>query len=255
MEIFLDTANMGEIERWVHDYSVVDGVTTNPSIMLAEGALDVKTHTKRIASVLGDRPLSVEVVSDDRDEMLAQAREMATWAANIVVKIPIVTTSGEPCLGTIHRLVEDGIRVNATACLSFGQAMLAAKAGASYVSLFGGRIGDEGGDAAGLVRSLAQWLARWQSPTRLIVGSIREAFSVQEAALAGAHVVTVPPRFLRQLVDHKYSRFTVQQFLDDGREAVEQLRHLQAAAGLSPDGDAVSLGGAATGSGPTFRPQ
>jgi transaldolase len=225
MEIFIDTADLKEIRTWL-EFGVIDGVTTNPSIMLAGGVYDLRHGAQEIAAVLGDRPLSVEVVSDDTKEMHCQAIEMTTWAPNIVVKIPVITTQGEPCLGVISSLEREGVRVNATACLSFNQALLAAKAGATYVSLFAGRISDEGADASETVRRTALWLKEWDMPTKIIVGSIRETINVQDAALAGAHVVTVPPNFLRQMVDHKYSRFTVAQFLADGRSAAARMSAL-----------------------------
>lgn len=226
MQIFADTADLTEIKLWL-DYGVIDGVTTNPSIMLGAGAYKLRQRAEEIAALLGEKPLSVEVVSDDPDEMVVQAREMAGWASNIVVKIPVITTQGTPCLGAIRRLSDAGVRVNATACLSFGQAMLAAKAGAAYVSLFAGRIADEGGDSNAVVGQMAEWLERWDSPAQIIVGSIRAVIDIQNAALAGAHVVTVPPKFLRQMMDHKYSRFTVQQFLTDGRAAQEKILALE----------------------------
>ncbi len=222
MEIFADTADLKEIRSWL-DFGVIDGVTTNPSIMLAGGVYDLRVGAQEIAKILGDKPLCVEVVSDDSDEMHRQAVEMAGWAPNIAVKIPIITTLGEPCLGVISRLTHAGIKVNATACMSFNQAMLAAKAGATYVSLFAGRISDEGADAAETVRRTANWLKTWDMPTKIVVGSIRETVNVQDAALAGAHVVTVPPKFLRQMIDHKYSRFTVAQFLADGQSAAKRM--------------------------------
>lgn len=225
MQIFADTADLREIQTWL-DYGVIDGVTTNPSIMLASGVYQLREGAIAIAQLLGDKPLSVEVVTDDRDEMGAQATEFATWAPNIVVKIPIITTQGEPCLGVIAGLNRQGIKVNATACFSFNQAMLAAKAGATYVSVFAGRISDEGADAAQVVRRTAEWLTAWSYPAKIIVGSIRETMNVQDAALAGAHIVTVPPKFLRQMVDHKYSRFTVGQFLADGISAAERMHDL-----------------------------
>jgi transaldolase len=120
-------------------------------------------------------------------------------------------------------LVRSGIKVNVTACMSFGQAILATKAGATFVSLFAGRMSDEGVDAPAVIAATVEWLHNWAYPTQVIVGSIREAINVQAAAMAGAHVVTVPPKFLNQLVDHKFSRFTVQQFLDDGRTVLESL--------------------------------
>src|SRR6266568_2553640 len=225
MEIFADTADLSEIKTWL-DYGVIDGVTTNPSIMLANGVYQLRDGAISIANVLGDKPLCVEVVTDDRDEMYSQAIDIAGWAPNIAVKIPIITTQGEPCLGVISALAREGIKVNATACLSFNQAMLATKAGATYVSLFGGRISDEGADAALVVRRTADWIAAWKYPAKIIVGSVRETVNIQDAALAGAHVVTIPPKFLRQMIDHKYSRFTVGQFLADGISAAERMHAL-----------------------------
>ncbi len=217
MKIFADTADLKEIRSWL-DFGVIDGVTTNPSIMLAGGVYDLRRGAQEIAALLGDKPLSVEVVSDDTDEMRRQALEMAEWAPNIVVKIPVITTQGEPCL------------------VSFNQAMLAAKSGAAYVSLFAGRISDEGADAPEVIRRTAEWLKAWDMPTRIIVGSIRETVNVQDAALAGAHVVTVPPKFLRQMIDHKYSRFTVAQFLADGQSAAQRMGALGLSLGANGGG-------------------
>lgn len=225
MEIFADTADLTEIRTWL-DYGVIDGVTTNPSILLASGVYELRLGAVEIAHLLGDKPLSVEVVTDDREEMYKQAIDMAGWAPNIVIKIPIITTQGEPNLGVIARLVHAGIKVNATACMSFNQAMLAAKAGATYVSLFAGRISDEGADSSQVIRNTSSWLKAWGMTSKIIVGSIRETINVQEAAIAGAHVITVPPKFLRQMIDHKYSRFTVAQFLADGQSAAARMNAL-----------------------------
>jgi transaldolase len=225
MEIFADTADLKEIRTWL-DFGVIDGVTTNPSIMLAGGVYDLRVGAVDIARLLDTKPLSVEVVTDDLDDMHTQAVEMASWAPNMVIKIPIITTQGDPCLGVIARLASAGVKVNATACLSFTQAMLAAKAGATYISMFAGRISDEGADASLVIRNTAEWLKAWNMPSKIIVGSIRESVNVQSAALAGAHVVTVPPKFLRQMIDHKYTRFTVAQFLADGRSAAERITAL-----------------------------
>jgi transaldolase len=228
VEIFLDTGDLNEIRFWLSQ-GVVDGVTTNPTIMLAAGNYDLRAAAGEIAALLGSRPVSVEVVSDDPAEMLLHGRDLATIAPNVVVKIPIETTDGRPCMDVVHRLARDGVQVNATACLSFGQAMLAAKAGATYVSLFGGRISDEGNDPKRVIGLTAQWLSRWGYPAKIIVGSVREAINVQDAAEAGAHVVTIPPKFLRQLADHHYSRFTAQQFLRDGQATQKQLETVVAA--------------------------
>ncbi len=220
MEIFLDTANTHEIRRWLA-CGVIDGVTTNPSIMLKDGVSDLAARVLEIAQLLGDRPFSVEVVTNDPEEMLRQARHFARWASNIVVKITIVSETGEPCLNVVHQLVSEGIRVNVTACMSLGQAMLAAKAGATYVSLFSGRIADEGNDPAAVIGNTRRWLDMWSSSTKIIVGSIRGVIDIQQAALAGAHVITIPPQLMSKLADHKYSRFTVSEFVRDGQKAFE----------------------------------
>ncbi|GAG33432.1 unnamed protein product, partial [marine sediment metagenome] len=143
MEIFIDTANLEEIYRWL-EYGVVDGVTTNPSILLKDGGHDMETRAREIAELVFPCPVSVEVTTNEQREMVEQARELASWAPNIVVKIPVVNEYGEPSLGVVRTLVQEGIKVNMTACLSFGQVMLGAKAGATYVSIFGGRVADEG---------------------------------------------------------------------------------------------------------------
>ena len=222
MEIFLDSANVKEIQRWL-DEGIVDGVTTNPSIMFADGVHDVERGAVQIAELVHPRPVSVEVTTNDRDEMLRQGRALARLAPNIVVKIPVINQFGEPCLRIVRALEGDGIRVNVTACLSFGQAAMAAKVGATYVSLFTGRISDEGHDAGAVVHMTAEWLARWGYKSRIIVGSIRQVYNIQEAAVAGAHVITVPPQFMQKLVDHKYSRDTVRGFVEDGQRALSKM--------------------------------
>ena len=123
MEIFLDTADLDEIERWL-DCGVLDGVTTNPSIMLKDGGYDLQRRALEIARLVEPRPVSVEVTANEPDEMVRQARIYAGWAANIVVKIPVINEHGQPCLGVVRRLERQGIRVNLTACLSYGQAVL-----------------------------------------------------------------------------------------------------------------------------------
>lgn len=217
MEIFADTADVAEIAKWLRR-GVLDGVTTNPSIMLKDGVRDVEKAAREIAELLGSRPVSVEVTANEPDEMLAQARVVARWASNIVVKIPIVNEDGVPCLEVIHTLAGEGIRVNTTAILSFNQVVMAAKAGATYLSIFGGRIADEGHDPAGVVALAARWVERW-GYGKILVGSVRGPLDVQAAAAAGAHVVAVPPAVLEKLLDHKYSRDTVRTFNADARTA------------------------------------
>ena len=228
MQIFVDSADCKQIGNWLKQ-GVVDGVTTNPSIMFKDGVTDMHDGVLRLACLLGTHPLSVEVTTNDLEAMLDQARMFATWAPNIVVKIPIVNERGESCLGVIHTLSSEGISINATAILSFNQAILAAKAGASYVSIFAGRVADEGNDPATVIGNVRHWLDQWGLPARIIVGSIRTVMDVQNAALAGAHIITIPPQFLPKMVDHKYTRETVRQFVQDAEKSLEQMVKVHAA--------------------------
>jgi len=231
MRVFVDSADQKQIVHWL-EQGVVDGVTTNPSIMFKDGVTDLEEGARRLAALLGERPLSVEVTSNDREIMLEQARTFATWARNIVVKIPIVNEFGESCLGVMHQLSQEGIGVNATAILSFNQAILAAKAGATYVSIFAGRVADEGNDPAIVIQNVRRWLDDWGLSAHIIVGSIRTVMDIQNAALAGTHIITVPPQFLPKMVDHRYSRETVRQFVQDAEKTIAQMAKSRAAAGV-----------------------
>jgi transaldolase len=227
MQIFVDSADINQIEIWLAQ-GVVDGATTNPSIMFKDGVTDLQAGALRISKLLGDRPLSVEVTSNHHETMLEQGRLFATWARNIVIKIPIVNEFGESCLGVIHQLAQESIAVNATAILSFNQAILAAKAGATYVSIFAGRVADEGNDPAVVIRNVRNWLDEWKSPSRIIVGSIRTVMDIQSAALAGAHIITIPPQFLPKMVDHRYTRETVRQFVQDAEKTTNEMAKARA---------------------------
>jgi len=220
MEIYIDTAKIDEIRRWL-DYGVIDGVTTNPSIMLKDGVADIEAEVKKIAALVGKRPVSVEVTTNDLKEMLVQAKAFSRLAPNIVVKIPVINAQGVPCLGVIQELEKKGVPVNATAAMSFGQVVLTAKAGATYTSIFAGRVADEGNDPAVLISGAVEWLTRWNYKTKIIVGSIRGVIDVQNAALAGAHVVTIQPPILLKMMDHKYTRSTVHDFVEDARKTAE----------------------------------
>jgi len=226
MQIFLDSANYQEIEHWLRQ-GVADGVTTNPSIMFKDGVYDLEEGARRLCALLGERPVSVEVTSNEHAEMVKQARTFACWAPNVVVKIPVVNEHGESCLEVIHTLAREGIAINATAILSFNQAILAAKAGATYVSIFAGRIADEGNDPSTVIRNVRRWLDEWGYAAKIIVGSIRTTMDIQNAALAGAHIVTVPPQFLPKMADHKYTRETVRQFNQDAERALAQIAHMR----------------------------
>ncbi|HEY32283.1 MAG TPA: hypothetical protein G4O10_04175 [Dehalococcoidia bacterium] len=144
MQIFIDSASVSEIVKWL-GMGVIDGVTTNPTIMFEDGVYDAEAGIRTISALVDPLPVCVEVTTDEPDDMAVQARLFASWASNVVVKIPHITTDGVPCYGVIKDLEAEGIRVNATAAMSLGQVILAAKAGATYISLFAGRVADEGG--------------------------------------------------------------------------------------------------------------
>ena len=229
MQIFLDSADSVEIKKWLGE-GVVDGVTTNPSIMFKDRVYDVEQGARQLCALLGDRPVSIEVTTNDREEMIRQARTFARWAQNVVVKIPVINEHGDSCLGVVNTLNREGILVNTTAILSFNQALLAAKAGATYVSIFAGRIADEGNDPAVVIRNVRLWLDGWGFTAKIIVGSIRTVMDIQAAAIAGAHIITIPPQFLPKMVDHKYTRLTVGQFVDDADKALKQIALAKVAA-------------------------
>lgn len=222
MEIFIDSANISEITKWL-DMGVIDGVTTNPSIMLEDGVYDAEAGAKKIASLINPRPLSVEVTTNDLDEMLRQSITFASWAPNIVIKIPQTNQNGVPCYGVMRNLEDRGIKVNATVALSLGQVILSAKAGATYISVFAGRITDEGGNDAEIISNSVTWLERGKFRSKIIVGSIRSVGDVLTAAIAGAHVITIPPGFLGKMADHKYTRDTVRQFVTDAQKAIAMM--------------------------------
>src|SRR6266853_2757684 len=159
-----------------------------------------------------------------------QARAFAQWSPHIVVKIPIVNQDGISSLGVINKLTNQNIAVNATAILSFNQAVLAVKAGATYVSIFAGRVADEGNDPAVTIRNVRSWLDMWGYTAKIIVGSIRCVIDVQSAALAGAHIITIPPQFLPKMVDHRYTRETVRQFVQDAEKTLKEMSKAKAVA-------------------------
>lgn len=224
MSIFLDTANLDEIAQF-HRMGVIKGVTTNPSICLKEGVngglRGMRSRAKEIADLIAPLPLSVEVTTNDPAGMIAQALEFSTWAANIAVKVTIHGPNGElENLEVIHQLetVHD-IRVNVTAMMSAQQCLLAALSGATYVSLFGGRVNNMGYNACGEIEKLRRILDQLDLKSQIIVGSTREVLNIIEWLGAGAHIVTVMPDLLKGMIVHPYSKETVQQFLRDAARA------------------------------------
>lgn len=216
MKLFIDSANLSEIETGLKR-GILRGVTTNPSILAKEPKGDFILHIKKIVGLLKEYqtlvPLSVEVFSLKKEEMLKQAesflRELNYEHLNI--KIPI----GWDELEVIHQLRMKGIQVNCTCCMSYNQAMMAVAAGANYVSLFYGRIRDVGYDAFKVVEETARTLRQWNSSSEIIVGSIRHIHDINDAIKAGAHIVTVPPQFFPQMVKHPKTDEAVHQFVTD----------------------------------------
>ena len=222
MEIFIDSASITEIEKWLK-MGLLDGVTTNPTIMLRDGIYDMEKGAKEIAALVNPRSVSIEVTTNDFDEMITQARHFATWAPNLTIKIPQITQDGIPCYSVIRQLESEGVKVNATLAMSFGHVVLSAKAGATYISIFAGRIADEGGDPFRLIKTAVEWLKYWKYPSKILAASIRGVIDIQEAAIAGAHIITVPPQFLDKMVDHKGARDGQRRFLEDAKRALEMM--------------------------------
>jgi transaldolase len=229
MPIFLDTGNLAEIERF-HRMGIIRGVTTNPTILLKDGVTGgmrgIEARSKEIAKLIAPFPLSVEVTTTHRDEVIRQAQTFANWADNIVVKVTIHGPDGElENLEIIHELeAKHSIRVNVTAMMSAQQCFLAALAGATYVSIFGGRVNNMGYNVCSELTKLRKVLDQFGLKSQIIVGSTREVLNVIEWLEAGAHIVTVVPDLLKGMIVHPYSKETVQQFLRDAARAEQMLK-------------------------------
>ncbi len=206
MKLFIDTANLAEIREMAW---LVDGVTTNPSLV----AVEKRPFRELIAEIctLVDGPVSAEVTALDADGMVAEARELAKIHENVVIKVPM-TQHG---MKAAQRLAEAEIRTNATLVFSANQALLAAKCGATYVSPFVGRIDDVGGDGMELVSQILEVYEAYAFPTEVIVASVRHPQHVLQAALLGADIATVPYGVLKRLFDHPLTDVGIERFLKD----------------------------------------
>jgi len=227
MAIFIDTGKIEEIRRF-HAMGIIRGVTTNPTILFKDGIEggmeDIKRCSIEIAKLIHPYPLSVEVTTNDRNEMLAQAREFAGWADNIVVKITVHGPKGElDNMEVVHELeTKHNIRVNVTAMMSAQQCLLASLAGATYVSLFGGRVNDMGYNAIDEIRKIRKLLNDLKLNSKIIVGSTREVLNIVEWLEAGAHIITVVPKLIEKMIIHPYTKETVQMFLNDAKKMKEK---------------------------------
>ena len=212
MELFLDTAVVEEIEE-IAGWGVLDGVTTNPSLVGKTGR-SFKEVVQAICHIV-DGPVSAEVVSEDVDGMVKEGLEVSTWAPNVVVKCPL-TPAG---LGATSRLASQGIKVNVTLCFSVNQALLAARAGAYFISPFAGRLDDINDDGLGLVEQICEMYHIQGIETRVLAASIRSPLHVTRAALAGADCCTMPYNVFKQLVSHPLTDAGNEKFLADWKKS------------------------------------
>jgi len=208
MKIFLDTANLDEIRAGV-EQGLVDGVTTNPSLVAKEKC-KFKDRVIEICEVVGG-PVSAEVTATDTAGMISQAREISGWHEHVVIKIPMIPAG----LGAIRVLAQEGIRTNCTLCFSVTQAWLAAKAGATYISPFVGRLDDIGHDGIELVAEIREAYDQYGYTTEVLAASLRHAMHVKQSLLAGADVATIPFKVFNQVVKHPLTDKGLAAFLAD----------------------------------------
>ena len=211
MRIFLDTANIDEIRRGAA-LGVVDGVTTNPTLVSKEG-VQYRDRVMEICETV-DGPISAECISTEYEPLVEEARRVAAWHPNVVVKIPM----GEVGLQAIKTVSAEGIRVNTTLVFSANQALLAAKAGAAFVSPFVGRLNDAGHDGMEVIREIVSVFDTFNLPTQVLAASIRNPRDVTEAALAGSHIATLPPAVLFGMVQHPLTDKGIEIFLRDAQK-------------------------------------
>jgi transaldolase len=214
MKFFIDSANLDELRRGAA-WGIIDGVTTNPSLIAKEG-VPIEQQIARICEIV-DGDISAEVVATEAADMIAEAKKLAKIHKNIVVKVPLTRDGIQTCA----QLSKEGIRFNVTLCFSPGQAILAAKAGAYFVSPFAGRFDDIGHDGMDLIRQITQIYRNYNFSTQVLAASLRSPLHVVEAAKAGAHIATLPFKVLDQLFNHPLTDKGLDQFLKDHAKAFE----------------------------------
>ena len=211
MKIFIDSGDIGEI-REAQAMGVIDGVTTNPSL-LAKAGRPTKDVIREICEVV-DGPVSAEVIAMDVDGILREGRELAKIHSNVVVKVPLVADG----LKAVRIFKAEQIRTNVTLCFSAPQALLAAKAGAAYISPFVGRIDDVGGDGMDLIEQIVTIYNNYELETEVLTASVRSPGHVVQAAMMGAHVATVPFKVILQLLKHPLTDLGLAKFLEDAKK-------------------------------------
>lgn len=217
MKFFIDTADLDEINE-ANELGVLDGVTTNPSLCAKVGVADFEGHIAKICNIVeGD--VSAEVVSTEYEEIVAEARHLATIANNVVVKVPLIKDG----IKAIKTLSDEGIRTNCTLCFSATQALVAAKAGATYISPFIGRLDDISDDGMQLIADVVTVYENYGFETEVLAASIRHPMHVLESARLGADVATMPLKVIDQLLHHPLTDRGLKRFLDDWNALQKEL--------------------------------
>jgi transaldolase len=211
MKFFIDTANIAQIKE-AASYGLLDGVTTNPSLVAKEGK-NFKELLREICQIV-DGPISAEVVSTDYDGMMKEARELRKIHANIVIKVPLIKEG----IKAVKSLSEEDIKTNVTLCFSASQALLAAKAGASYISPFVGRLDDISHNGMDLIKQIVQIYRNYDYKTEILVASIRHPLHLIDAAMMGAHVATMPFDVIEKLFKHPLTDLGLEKFLSDWKK-------------------------------------
>jgi transaldolase len=213
MKLFVDTGKVEEVRK-AAEWGILDGVTTNPSL-IAQAGRGFKETVLEICSILPNGSISAEVVGTTVEDILCEGREIASWSPNIVVKVPM-TPAG---IAATRQLTREGIRVNMTLVFSPAQALLAAKAGATYISVFVGRVDDVSSEGMRTIEDAVQIVENYGFDSEVLVASIRHPMHVVEAARLGAHIATMPFKVMEQLFQHPLTDIGLQRFLDDWRKA------------------------------------
>jgi len=213
MKLFVDTGKVEEVRK-AAEWGIVDGVTTNPSL-IAQTGRGFKETVLEICSILPNGSISAEVVGTTVEDILREGREIASWSPNIVVKVPM-TPAG---IAATRQLTREGIRVNMTLVFSPAQVLLAAKAGATYISVFVGRVDDVSSEGMRTIEDAVQIVENYGFNSEVLVASIRHPMHVVEAARLGAHIATMPFKVMEQLFQHPLTDIGLQRFLDDWRKA------------------------------------
>lgn len=216
MQFFIDTANLEEIKE-VYEMGILSGVTTNPSLVAKEG-VDFHQRLREITDLVKEESVSAEVLSLEYEKMVAEGKELAAIAPNITIKVPI-TSDG---LKVVKTLSQMGIKTNVTLVFSVNQALLAARAGATYVSPFVGRLDDIGHDGLELTEKIAMVFEKHHLSTKIIAASIRHPQHVTEAALRGAHIATIPYKVIHQLLQHPLTNKGIDLFMSDWEKAQQK---------------------------------